>query len=186
MRIALIAKKGGVGKSTLSLLLYEALRHAGRSVSLIDWDRQGTSTKSLALWGQTPDSASPTEVFIYDTPPNLEHPAVTTAVRHADLCVVITSPSPADVWEAEEAAQFVRSRNPDAAICLVFNRVRKGTVLGRLVGDTAELFAVPAVQASISARECYQHAVAQGWRALDAPAREEVLRLALALLAQPA
>jgi cellulose biosynthesis protein BcsQ len=49
MNITLLAKKGGVGKSTLSILLYEAFRHAGKSVSLRDWDAQGTSSKALEL-----------------------------------------------------------------------------------------------------------------------------------------
>jgi len=34
----------------------------------------------------------------------------------------------------------------------------------------------------LSARECYQHAIAQGWKALDPAAREEALQFALALL----
>jgi len=185
MRIALIAKKGGVGKSTLCLLLYAVLRHAGRTVSLVDWDVQGTSTKALAVLGQT-GPADGAEIVIYDTPPNLEHPAMATAIRNADLCLVVTSPSPADVWEAEEAVAFAQARNPRAAVRLVFNKVRRGTVLGRLVEETARLVPAPALGASLSARECYQHAVAQGWRALDGPAREEVMQVALAMLAQPA
>jgi hypothetical protein len=34
----------------------------------------------------------------------------------------------------------------------------------------------------ISERQCYKHAGAQGWKALDAAAREEVLQFAVALL----
>jgi hypothetical protein len=34
----------------------------------------------------------------------------------------------------------------------------------------------------LAARECYQHALGQGWAALDASAREEVLHLAVALM----
>ena len=184
MRIALVAKKGGVGKSTLSLLLYAALRHAGRTVSLIDWDVQGTSTKALAVLGQTA-VADGAEIVIYDTPPNLEHAAMATAIRNADLCLVVTSPAPADVWEAEEAVAFAKSRNPRAVVRLVFNKVRRGTVVGRLMEDTARMVPAPVLGASLSARECYQHAVAQGWKALDGPAREEVLQVALAVLAQP-
>jgi MinD-like ATPase involved in chromosome partitioning or flagellar assembly len=108
-----------------------------------------------------------------------------TAIRNADLCLVVTSPAPADVWEAEEAVAFAKSRNPRAVVRLVFNKVRRGTVLGRLMEDTARMVPAPVLGASLSARECYQHAVAQGWKALDGPAREEVLQVALAVLAQP-
>jgi hypothetical protein len=34
----------------------------------------------------------------------------------------------------------------------------------------------------LSYRECFQHAIAHGWKALDPAAREEVLQLALAVL----
>lgn len=183
MNITLLAKKGGVGKSTLSILLYEAFRQAGKTVSLHDWDAQGTSSKAMELInGRKPEIFRKADIAIYDTPPNLEHTATATAVRSADIALIVTSPSPADVWEAEEAVRFVQSRNPNAAVRVVFNKVRKTTVLGRLVGESAKLVGVPALPVTLSARECYQHAVAQGWKALDSPAREEVLHLAVALL----
>jgi hypothetical protein len=55
-------------------------------------------------------------------------------------------------------------------------------VLGRLVDESAKQVSVPALSVTLSARECYQHAVAQGWKALDRAAREEVLQLIVALL----
>jgi len=183
MNITLLAKKGGVGKSTLSILLYEAFRQAGKTVSVHDWDAQGTSSKAMELInGRKPDIDRNADITIFDTPPNLEHTATATAVRSADIALIITSPSPADVWEAEEAVRFVQSRNPNAAVRVVFNKVRKKTVLGRLVAESAKQVSVPSLPVTLSARECYQHAVAQGWKALDGPAREEVLHLAVALL----
>jgi len=183
MNITLLAKKGGVGKSTLSILLYEAFRQAGKTVSMHDWDSQGTSSKAMELInGRKPDIDRNADITIFDTPPNLEHTATATAVRSADIALIITSPSPADVWEAEEAVRFVQSRNPNAAVRVVFNKVRKKTVLGRLVAESAKQVSVPSLPVTLSARECYQHAVAQGWKALDGPAREEVLHLAVALL----
>ena len=106
MKIALLAKKGGVGKSTVSLLLWMALRQAGRDAVLVDWDAQGTSTKALDLLGG--QSPAPGAVVIYDTPPSLDHAATATAVRSADLCLVVTTPSLADIWEAEEAVEKAR------------------------------------------------------------------------------
>ena len=85
--------------------------------------------------------------------------------------------------DAEDAANFVRKKNPKTIARVVFNRVRRTTVLGRLVEDSAKQLSVPSLVASLSARECYQHAIGQGWKALDAPAREEVLRLAADVLA---
>lgn len=184
MNITLLAKKGGVGKSTLSILLYEAFRQAGKTVSLRDWDAQGTSSKSLERILGPDASKQPTkaDIVIYDTPPSLEHTATATAVRNANIVLVVTSPSPADIWEAEDAVHFVQSKNSDALVRVIFNKVRKSTVLGRLVDESAKQVSVPGLGVTLSARECYQHAVAQGWKALDSAARQEVLQLIIALL----
>ena len=183
LNIAILAKKGGVGKSTLALLLYESFRRAGRSVAIRDWDAQGSSNKALELIGGEKARLDGTyEILIYDTPPNLEHTATTYAARHADITLIVTSPSPMDVWEAEDAARFAREQNDKALVRLVFNKVRKSTVLGRLVGQSAEQVSVPSLALSLSARECYQHAAGRGWKALDNAARTEVLELTVALL----
>lgn len=184
MNIALLAKKGGVGKSTLAILLHEAFTHAGKTVFVRDWDAQGTSNKALTqITGNSPSNQNGrTDIVIYDTPPNLEHTATAAAIRSADTVLVVTSPSPADIWEADDAVEFARSRNAKATVRLVFNKVRKTTILGRLVDESAKGLSVPALPVTISARECYQHALAQGWRALDSAAREEILQLTVALL----
>jgi cellulose biosynthesis protein BcsQ len=186
MNITLLAKKGGVGKSTLSLLLFEAFRQAGKAVAIHDWDAQGTSSKALELilGGEAPTPRAKAEINLYDTPPNLEHTATATAVRDADIVLVVTSPSPADIWEADDAVRFVKAKNPTAKIRVIFNKVRKATVLRRLVDESAKQLSVPVLSVTLSARECYQHAVAQGWKALDAAARQEVLQLIVALLSQ--
>jgi chromosome partitioning protein len=182
MVITLLAKKGGVGKSTVCLLLHEAFKKAGKSVAIQDWDAQGTSTKALSLIdGQRVKPNGEYDVYLYDTPPSLEHQATAAAVRSADIAIVVTSPSPADIWEAAEAVQFVKAKNPNAAVRVLFNKVKRNTVLGRLVEESGKHVGAPVIPVHLSARECYQHAVGQGWKALDANAREEVLQLAVAL-----
>jgi MinD-like ATPase involved in chromosome partitioning or flagellar assembly len=183
MTITLLAKKGGVGKSTVSILLHEAFKKAGKSVAIQDWDAQGTSNKALGyIDGKRADTAEAYDVLIFDTPPNLEHPATAAAVRSANVALVITSPSPADIWEAEEAVKFVQSKGPQATVRVLFNKVKKNTILGRLLDESAKQVGAPALPIHLSARECYQHAIGQGWGALDAAAREEVLQLAVSLL----
>lgn len=150
-----------------------------------DWDVQGTSSKSLELIGS--DTASlaldrEPEILLFDTPPSLEHTATSTAVRNADIALVVTTPSPADIWEAEEAVQFVQAHNSDAVVRVVFNKVRRSTILGRLAEETPVTANIPTLPARLSSRECYQHAIAQGWKALNGSAREEVLQLGLAVL----
>jgi hypothetical protein len=54
MKIALIANKGGVGKTTVTLLLYEAIRQTGPAAALGDLDNlQGSATKALERFGGT-------------------------------------------------------------------------------------------------------------------------------------
>ena len=151
MKITLLAKKGGVGKSTVAILLHEAFRQAGKRVAVQDWDAQGTSNKSLELiGGRKASSHGAVDILIYDTPPNLEHTATATAVRAADIALVITSPSPADVWEADEAVRFVQAKNGHAQVRVVFNKVRKATVLGRLIDESAKQLSVPSLAVSLS------------------------------------
>jgi chromosome partitioning protein len=177
-----LAKKGGAGKSTVSLLLHEALRQAGKSVSLKDWDAQGTSSKALeCIYGKSAAISSPTRIVVYDTPPSLDHNATGTAVKSANIVLVVTSPSPADIWEAEEAIQYAKSKNPKALVRVMLNKVRKATILGRIVDESVEGLSVPPLPSVLSARECYQHVLTQGWKALDATARQEVLQFALHL-----
>ena len=51
MQIAVIAKKGGVGKSTIAVLLQQAYTLAERAAAVMDWDGQGTSNRALDLIG---------------------------------------------------------------------------------------------------------------------------------------
>ena len=178
--ITLLAKKGGVGKSTLCVLLYEAMRKAGKSAMIHDWDAQGTSTKALESFGAP--GVQNAAVRIFDTPPSLEHTASAMGVREADIVLVVTSPSPADIWEANDAVNFAKSKNSNARIRVMFNKVRQYTILGRLVEESAKGLDAPMLPIMLSARECYQHAIADGWKALDHAAQDEVLRLTLSLL----
>ncbi len=183
MIIAVVAKKGGVGKSLISLLLYHSLKQAGRSVELQDWDAQGTATKSRNLTDAGREAEASAEIVIYDTPPNLTHTATDTAIRSADLVLVVATPSPVDVWEAQDAAKLAqKTARKKAKVRVVFNKVRRNTLLGRVLDETAKQFPVPTLSTVLSSRECYQHFAWQGWKALDSAAREEVLQMTIAVL----
>ena len=134
------------------------------------------------IGGQKATDSTGYEVLIYDTPPSLEHTATKIAVQSSDLVLVVTTPSPLDIWEAEEAAQFVRKQRPDIPVYALFNKVRRTTLLGRLAEENGKQLSFPVLSASLSARECYMHAGVQGWKALDHAAREEVYKLTLAVI----
>src|ERR1035438_9368028 len=146
MVITLLAKKGGVGKSTVCLLLHEAFKRAGKSVAIQDWDAQGTSTRALSLIdGQRVMPNGEYDIHLYDTPPSLEHQATAAAVRSADIAIVVTSPAPADIWEAAEAVEFVKAKNPEAKVSVLFNKVKRNTLLGRLIEESGKNVGAPVV-----------------------------------------
>jgi len=184
MKIAVLAKKGGVGKSAVSVLLYEAFRQAGKTVFIDDWDTQGTSTKAMSRIDGQPfaDDRRNVDITILDTPPSLEHTATATAVRNADIVLVVTTPAPVDIWEAEEAVQFARAKNATAVIRVAVNKYRERTLLGRVLNDNLKDIKAPYLPIMLTTRECYQHVFALGWKALDSAAREEVLQFAVSLL----
>ena len=183
MKIALVAKKGGVGKSTICLMLYEAFRQISMSVAVLDWDAQGTSNKALRLLEGT--AAKPSELYqilLNDTPPSLAHTATLSAVREADIVLIPSTPSPADLWEAEEASRFALEKNPGATVRLVLNKVRPRTVLSRAMNDYIKHISAPPLTKALSSRECYQHAVMEGWNGLDGAAQLECAQLASEVL----
>jgi chromosome partitioning protein len=185
MNIAIVSKKGGVGKSQVCLLLYEALRQAKKTVRVHDGNgEQGTISKSLRsiYGGEVIPITGDFDFHIWDTPPTLEHTATSTSVLTANIVLVITSTEPADIWETRDTIQFVAEKNPTAVLRVVFNKVQKGRVLGRHVDEHAKKLSAPTLPVQLTTRECYKHAIAQGWEALDNAAREETFEFALAVL----
>lgn len=128
--LTLVTQKGGSGKSTLAANLAVAAEQDGERVFLLELDRQGT----LARWIERRtsetigfdrvgsesalDAALATlagqdfTLAILDTQGN-DSPLVTAAIRAADLCLVPTRPTPADLEATQptlEAIQATRRR----------------------------------------------------------------------------
>jgi chromosome partitioning protein len=139
---------------------------------MMDYDRQGTATKAL---GDADNSESSPDVTIYDTPGEIGQESAAVGVRMANVVLIVTSPSPADLWEADEAVTFAKSRNPEAVVRIVYNKVRKGTRLAKNIEKI--VLNAPVLGASLSDYECYRHFLALGWEALEAAAQTEGLLL---------
>jgi chromosome partitioning protein len=112
--LALVAQKGGCGKSTLSVGLAVAAMANGDRVALIEADAQGT----LSKWKERRDDPYPRLVRVSD-PSDME-PAISSlqadgiwlaiidtaatsnqlamrAIERADFCLIPARPSPADI-----------------------------------------------------------------------------------------
>ncbi|MCF3650826.1 ParA family protein [Synoicihabitans lomoniglobus] len=185
MTIVFCNGKGGAGKTTLSILLGCALADAGRRVGLIDRDSQKTATRwlqetesgvELAVAGETYDAT------IIDTPPRLESDAVHQSLREADRVVLVSSPSPADLWTSQETSKVIQNHYRGKKAALLFNQVQRNTTLAREMPRLGERIGLAPLKCQVGRRQSYQHAMLLGWKALDAPAREEILQVSLEII----
>jgi chromosome partitioning protein len=158
--IALIAQKGGVGKTTLAVNLAVA---AGLPTILFDLDQQ----ESAVIWADRRKSDTPHveflterrlseglkaagrgnfELVIIDTPP-AAGPQAFTAAQAADLVPIPCRPSLVDLDAIRRTAQLVKSASVSAFV--VFNAARHSatTLLddARAIVEGAGLSAAPVV-----------------------------------------
>src|SRR5260370_42474576 len=179
MKIAVVAKKGGVGKTTLCLLLHEAFKRAERTVAVRDYDAQGSASKALDAFGGQKESPGQTyDILIIDTPPSLPAPAIAAAVAEANIILVPTTPTPLDLWEADEAAVFARERNQTAKIRVVLNRAQKGALLTQGFAQSAGALSAKPLNAALSHRQAFPQAAGPGLHALPNSAQGELLEIA--------
>jgi chromosome partitioning protein len=133
--IVLATQKGGSGKTTLAIGLALAAVQAGHTVRLIETDSQGT----LSNWQSRRPYAEPIVEPIYaagdfeqrlqsldrsgvtlaiiDTAGGVSA-ATTAAIRYADLCLIPTRPSIADIEATVTTLGMVRASNRPFAFIL--------------------------------------------------------------------
>ena len=132
--IVLTTQKGGSGKSTLAISLALAATRAGHTVRLIETDSQGT----ISNWQRRRRYAQPVVEPIYAAREveqrlqTLEREGVTvtivdtaggisaatnSAIRYADLCLIPTRPSIADIEATAATLSVIRAwRKPFAYV----------------------------------------------------------------------
>ena len=133
--IVLATQKGGSGKSTLAIGLALAAIEAGHTVRLIETDSQGT----LSNWQSRRPYAEPIVEPVYvagdveqrlqkldrdgvtltiiDTPAGISA-ATTSAIRYADLCLIPSRPSLADLEATAATLSLARAWNKPFAYIL--------------------------------------------------------------------
>ena len=155
--ISVINLKGGVGKTTIALNLAATLADQGRRVLLIDADPQQSATQ----WAQQGPGALPMPVMslradcapqfktaldqlvqaaqamlvVIDSPPELSDPALVAALL-SDVVLVPVTPSPLDLWAAQQAVETAREARTlrdgvKPLISLVPSKLVPHTVLAR-------------------------------------------------------
>ena len=181
--IAIANQKGGVGKSTVSMLLAGTVARAQYKVLVVDSDPQGTATQ----WSSTSDtSVFPASVIslagmgsklhrevqkhvenydlvIIDCPPSVELQSQ-SALLIADIAIIPLPPSPPVLWGSRgiklliEKAQAV---NPDLRGFILLNKVKK-TALSRDIQEMLADFGLPVLKNSLRELTAYEEASALG------------------------
>ena len=179
--------KGGVGKSTLTVLLALALARAQKRVALQDLDPQATAGDWLrrldggggVLPYPLPPGDAAAEILLVDTPGRSELEAHIGGLPRAHLCIVPTTTTLGDQQVAKATIALVRRHQPGTTVKLLFNRVNAQARDARSLDEFARALDCPRLRNVVHDRKCYAYAQAQGWDALTPEAEREVLNLAI-------
>lgn len=148
--LGIVSQKGGVGKTTVSMLLADCLHHQGKNVVVVDTDPQksaqkweskalpdyapfpvrvdavsGLSEVEFAQWLER--RATGVDYFIIDTPPNLQSRELRAALYIADRVILPFVPHATSIDALEEVLPLVQAvaqeRGDDIAIRVLLNKV---------------------------------------------------------------
>ena len=158
MIISIVNQKGGVGKTTLAVNLAGMIQAAGKKLLLVDTDPQG----SLVQWRSVnPESGvrvshypkplrqrqalaleKKADFIIIDSPPALEKTTVAN-VQISRLVIVPVSPSPLDIWAANDTMDLIRKimikTKGITARLLVYRKI-PGTRIGAEARETLKTY----------------------------------------------
>lgn len=180
--LALLARKGGAGKTTLALHLAVIAARAGKRVLLVDTDPQ----RSAAAWWRSRPAAVPelvetdatklpavlaaaeeagVDLVVVDTRPSVEADTGVVA-RLADLVLIPTRPAILDLRAISETVRVVKAMNKPALI--VLNATPAGRAGVREAGLVLEArralaaYAVPVAPVAVTNRADLAHALTGG------------------------
>jgi len=180
VRIAFVNGKGGVGKTTCSLLFAAALLDAGKSVSIDDLDPQGNAT-SAAIHLGIPQGDAGNDVVVVDTAPNLENPATIETIKTADLVVLVTTPDAPDLATTLATSRTIKNLRSGKTV-LLFNRVLPNTYEFKEMANVVTAIPFPALCNHLTFLRAYPRAHLHGWKALQPNSRAAVLAVARDIL----
>lgn len=199
-RLVLLSRKGGTGKTTLSVNLAVAAMASGMRVAMADLDPQSSACR----WSDVRANPEPSikavnggtlfpfannierlgaDLLIVDTPAG-DTAASQAAIGIADLCVLITRPSYFDLEALAWAAEAVKARGKPGLIVLNQAPSRRGGIEPPIIHRSAEAarkLGLPLATVGLRARVAFQDSLWRGEGVLEfdprSAAAEEVRRL---------
>lgn len=174
--IALLAEKGGAGKSTIATNLAWAL-HEEYSTLLVDADPQQTALDWSDLGEEGPPTvkvgegsvsdipriASDYEYVVLDGAPRLTD-LTQQAARTADLVIVPVHPSAADIWSSEAIVDLCERFGTRVVFCI--SRGIVGSTLTDSAREALKTFDVPVLEGTRQ-RVSYVRALNSGSSVLE-------------------
>jgi chromosome partitioning protein len=174
LTVAVIAQKGGVGKTTLALHLAVEAAKTG-PVVIIDTDQQS----SAALWADHREAQQPAvvscpaarlavslhaarqsgaHITFIDTAPAVESPAL-AAVRVADFCLIVSRPGILDLRSVGINVQIAKLAGKPVALVMNAAPVRGGEAVAA-GEDASTRYGVEVCPIIIHQRAVFGHALA--------------------------
>jgi chromosome partitioning protein len=170
MVLTISSRKGGCGKTVLTMILAAALSEEGVDVALLDTDpnhaahRWATETRKPPMQAYAeadaerladllPTLAERHELLIIDTA-GFGNQAATVAAAGADLVLVPVTPGEGDLIEAQRTVAYVeglgRSTRRAIPVRVMANRIRRATTLSRHVLSELGTLGLPRLQTVLS------------------------------------
>lgn len=191
MQIAFFNQKGGVGKTTLALLLAAILEKAGYDVAIEDRDPQHSATFLARSVFKLPVLAErPTaNCVVVDTPGYMRNDGridgeLSTLVHQVDKAVLVAEKSLVSVHASLPMARLLREQlKPGARAYVLFNKVRMATLVGRQDdADVARDLSLPLLRNTLPLAAAFENAQMLGLAAVTGPHRDRLLNLALEIM----
>lgn len=185
MIIAVTNLKGGVGKTTIATNLAVAFTHHGKSVCIIDTDKEQTSS---IRWSEQRDNDKPYisvvtvgvekllreaeqlakkyDVIILDGSPNASELAITT-IMTSDVVLVPVSKSAYDFWAMDNFLQKFKQAKafrPEIKAFIILNKFNDKQNVAKEVKEAIERdFAdIPLMQTVLHDRVAYTETITEG------------------------
>lgn len=180
--IAIVAQKGGTGKTTLAVSLAVAAKLAGRTAAIVDLDPQASSSKwGDRRWTDSPVvvSAQPArllhilqaaeaqgaDLVLIDTPPRSEQAAL-AAAKAGRLVLVPCRPAIYDLETVATTIELVRFAG-DPPVAVVLNGVPPRGRKRDQATDVLESMGVAVCRAALGQRAAFEHAGTLGLSAQE-------------------